>query len=114
MNLTRECLSEAIKQKYPEVAGDMANVFVRKGVRTLSDLENLPRRMSSPVAYGVSVYEVVHFVVSVLRATGCGEASEDVSKPITPVAVTHTAILGDQSGAVPALRTRREPKEKKQ
>lgn len=95
MKINQDCLRSILIQNYPEVGEQIAEEFAKRGVTTLTQLENMPRRLSTPIIYGISIYEIVSFVVTALTAVGC---PEKVHVPMVGRSTTYSNILSP-SGA---------------
>ncbi len=105
--ISKKCLERILEQRYPEVGRELAEEFWRRGGTSKQGLENLPRTYSSPIAFGVSIYEAIHLILTTIEATGC---QDDAPGPPMPVARTYENIL-PSAAPVRTVRPRKATKE---
>lgn len=93
VNLDRDCLAGIVRQYSEENASAIMNALEANGVTTVSKLENLPTRIGTAHIAGVSVYDLVSFVMASLKATGGCPEKEGGSV----VAATYKNVLSETS-----------------
>lgn len=93
VDLDRDCLAGIVRQYSKENASAIMDALEANGVTTISKLENLPARTGAARIAGVSVYDLVSFVMASLKATG-GCPEKDGTGV---VAATYKNILSETS-----------------